>query len=89
MPPLALPVTIEGNAGSVREVEQVAGAGAHGIGLLRTEHIFLGDHQPAMEALILAEDGDRRASAQASSTKRSASRLVGSPFSIALAADMA
>jgi phosphocarrier protein FPr len=42
LPPLALPVVIEGNAGSVREVEQAAAAGAHGIGLLRTELLFLG-----------------------------------------------
>jgi phosphocarrier protein FPr len=42
LPPLTLPVIIEGNAGSVREVEQAAAAGAHGIGLLRTELLFLG-----------------------------------------------
>ena len=42
LPPLALPVNIEGNAGSAREVEQAAAAGAHGIGLLRTELLFLG-----------------------------------------------
>lgn len=42
LPPLALPVAIECNAGSVREVEEAAAAGAHGIGLLRTELLFLG-----------------------------------------------
>jgi phosphoenolpyruvate-protein kinase (PTS system EI component) len=42
LPPIALPVVIEGNAGSVRDVEQAAAAGAHGIGLLRTELLFLG-----------------------------------------------
>jgi phosphoenolpyruvate-protein phosphotransferase len=42
LPPLALPVAIEANAGSAREVEQAADAGAHGIGLLRTELLFLG-----------------------------------------------
>jgi phosphoenolpyruvate-protein phosphotransferase len=46
LPPLALPVVIEGNAGSVREVEQAAAAGAHGIGLLRTELLFLGRTVP-------------------------------------------
>jgi len=46
LPPLALPVIIEGNAGSVREVEQAAAAGAHGIGLLRTELLFLGRSVP-------------------------------------------
>jgi phosphoenolpyruvate-protein kinase (PTS system EI component) len=39
---LTLPVVIEANAGSAREVEQAASAGAHGIGLLRTELLFLG-----------------------------------------------
>jgi phosphoenolpyruvate-protein phosphotransferase len=42
LPPLALPVVVEGNAGSVHEVEQAAIAGAQGIGLLRTELLFLG-----------------------------------------------
>ncbi len=42
LPPLALPVVIEANAGSAREVEQAAAAGAHSIGLLRTELLFLG-----------------------------------------------
>jgi phosphoenolpyruvate-protein phosphotransferase (PTS system enzyme I) len=42
LPMLALPVVIEGNAGSVREVEQCAAAGAHSIGLVRTELLFLG-----------------------------------------------
>lgn len=42
LPPLALPVVIEANAGSAREVEQAAAAGARGIGLLRTELLFLG-----------------------------------------------
>jgi phosphoenolpyruvate-protein phosphotransferase len=46
LPPLALPVVIEGNAGSVREVDQAAAAGAHGIGLLRTELLFLGRSNP-------------------------------------------
>jgi phosphocarrier protein FPr len=42
LPPLGLAVVIEGNAGSAREVEQAAAAGAQGIGLLRTELLFLG-----------------------------------------------
>ena len=40
--PLSLPVVIEVNAGSAREVEQATAAGAQGIGLLRTELLFLG-----------------------------------------------
>jgi phosphocarrier protein FPr len=37
-----LPAAIEANAGSVREVEQAVAAGASGIGLFRTELLFLG-----------------------------------------------
>jgi len=40
--PLSLPVVIEANAASAREVEQARAAGAHGIGLVRTELLFLG-----------------------------------------------
>ena len=48
--PLSLPVTIEANAGSPHEVEQAATNGARGIGLLRTELLFLGRTvAPAME----------------------------------------
>ena len=37
--------------------------GAEGIGLLRTEHIFLGEHQPAMQRLILADSDEERSAA--------------------------
>jgi pyruvate,orthophosphate dikinase len=37
--------------------------GAQGIGLLRTEHIFLGEHQPTMQAVILADSDEARAAA--------------------------
>ncbi len=37
--------------------------GAQGIGLLRTEHIFLGEHQPTMQAVILASSPKARAAA--------------------------
>jgi multiphosphoryl transfer protein len=37
-----LPVTLEANVGSVREAEAAAAAGALGIGLIRTELLFLG-----------------------------------------------
>jgi len=40
--PLSVPVLIEANAGSARDVAQAVAAGAHGIGLLRTELLFLG-----------------------------------------------
>ena len=40
------PVTVEANVGSVREAEQAAAAGADGIGLVRTELLFLGRALP-------------------------------------------
>ena len=41
-----LPVTLEANVGSVREAEAAAAAGAMGIGLVRTELLFLGRSAP-------------------------------------------
>jgi phosphoenolpyruvate-protein phosphotransferase len=43
---VALPVTLEANVGSVREAEAAASAGAMGIGLVRTELLFLGRSAP-------------------------------------------
>ncbi len=42
----AIPVTLEANVGSVREAEAAAAAGAAGIGLVRTELLFLGRSAP-------------------------------------------
>lgn len=41
-----LPVTLEANVGSVREAEAATAAGAQGIGLVRTELLFLGRSAP-------------------------------------------
>jgi multiphosphoryl transfer protein len=46
---VGLPVAIEANVGSVREAEQAARAGAAGIGLVRTELLFLGRSTPPGE----------------------------------------
>jgi multiphosphoryl transfer protein len=43
---LTLPVRIEANVGSVDEAERAAAAGARGIGLVRTELLFLGRSVP-------------------------------------------
>lgn len=43
------PVPLWGNAGSEREVETALGQGAEGIGLLRTEFLFLGRPHPPTE----------------------------------------
>jgi phosphoenolpyruvate-protein phosphotransferase len=48
-PALGLPVAIEANVGSLREAEQAARAGAAGIGLVRTELLFLGRSTPPGE----------------------------------------
>ena len=43
-------VKVLGNAGSIKEIEAVIGAGAEGIGLFRTEFLFLGsDNLPSEE----------------------------------------
>lgn len=44
--PASLPVRVEANVGSVREAEMAAAAGADGIGLVRTELLFLGRSSP-------------------------------------------
>jgi phosphoenolpyruvate-protein phosphotransferase len=44
--PAELPVRLEANVGSVREAEAAAAAGAEGIGLVRTELLFLGRSSP-------------------------------------------
>jgi len=64
--PLELPVRIEANVGSALEAEQAAAAGAEGIGLVRTELLFLGrsvppglEEQRALYARIRAAMADR------------------------------
>ena len=43
------------NADTVPDAEQARRFGAAGIGLCRTEHMFLGERRPLVEALILAD----------------------------------
>ena len=64
--PLPLGIRIEANVGSVAEAEQAARVGADGIGLVRTELIFLGrtiapgiNEQRAIYRRILDAMGDR------------------------------
>jgi pyruvate,orthophosphate dikinase len=54
---------VRANADTPEAAEDARRFGAEGIGLCRTEHIFLGEHQPAMAALILADSDERRAAA--------------------------
>ena len=54
---------VRANADTPADVQKALELGAEGIGLCRTEHMFLGERQPLMAAMIMAEDADARASA--------------------------
>ncbi|HEY3759272.1 MAG TPA: pyruvate, phosphate dikinase [Solirubrobacteraceae bacterium] len=54
---------VRGNADTPEDVAKALELGAEGIGLCRTEHMFLGERQPLMAAVIMAEDGAERAAA--------------------------
>jgi pyruvate,orthophosphate dikinase len=56
---------VRANADTPEAAQDARRFGAEGIGLLRTEHIFLGEHQPAMQELILADTPQRREAALA------------------------
>ena len=51
---------VRANADSPEDAEKARGFGAQGIGLCRTEHMFLGDRQPLMADVILAADREAR-----------------------------
>ncbi len=51
---------VRANADSPDDAEKARAFGAQGIGLCRTEHMFLGDRQPLMAAVILAGDREER-----------------------------
>ncbi len=58
---------VRANADTPADATKAIELGAEGIGLCRTEHMFLGERQPLMAAVIMAEDeqdarrGDRAA----------------------------
>ncbi len=54
---------VRANADTPEDAVRALEFGAEGIGLCRTEHMFLGDRQPLMAAVILAEEDDARARA--------------------------
>jgi pyruvate,orthophosphate dikinase len=54
---------VRANADTPADVEKALELGAEGVGLCRTEHMFLGARQPLMAAMIMAEDDQTRASA--------------------------
>ncbi len=54
---------VRANADTPQDARRAIELGAEGIGLCRTEHMFLGERQPLMAAVILAEDDAARARA--------------------------
>ena len=54
---------VRANADTPVDAAKAIELGAEGIGLCRTEHMFLGERQPLMAAVIMAEDGRERAEA--------------------------
>ncbi len=54
---------VRANADTPTDAIKAIELGAEGIGLCRTEHMFLGERQPLMAAVIMAEDDSERASA--------------------------
>jgi pyruvate,orthophosphate dikinase len=54
---------VRANADTVEDAERARRFGAEGIGLCRTEHMFLGERRRHVEQLILAEDDGARAAA--------------------------
>jgi len=51
---------VRANADTPADVEKAIELGAEGVGLCRTEHMFLGERQPLMAAVIMAEDDAER-----------------------------
>jgi len=51
---------VRANADTPEDARRAIELGAEGIGLCRTEHMFLGERQPLMAAVIMAEDAAER-----------------------------
>jgi len=56
---------VRANADTPEQAAQAIELGAEGIGLCRTEHMFLGDRVPAVQEMILAENEEMRDAALA------------------------
>jgi pyruvate,orthophosphate dikinase len=54
---------VRANADTAEDAERARRYGGEGIGLCRTEHMFLGERRQHVERLILAEDDEQRAQA--------------------------
>ncbi len=56
-------MTVRANADNAGDAERARRFGAQGIGLCRTEHMFLGERRALVERLILADTADERETA--------------------------
>jgi len=56
-------LAVRANADTGEDAAVARGFGAEGIGLCRTEHMFLGDRLPVVRAMILADSPDEEATA--------------------------
>jgi pyruvate, orthophosphate dikinase len=54
---------VRANADTAEDAERALEYGAEGIGLCRTEHMFLGDRLPVVQRMILAENDEEEAAA--------------------------
>ncbi|MFN3684620.1 MAG: pyruvate, phosphate dikinase [Fimbriimonadaceae bacterium] len=68
---------VRANADSPEHAEEAVNFGAEGIGLCRTEHMFLGDRVPLVQEMILAEDEATRDAALAKLLPLQRSDFVG------------
>ncbi len=68
---------VEANADTPEDAARARRFGAEGIGLTRTEHMFLGDRRPLVERLILATTDEERESALAALLPLQRSDFVG------------
>ena len=53
-------LAVRANADTPEDAERARSFGAQGVGLCRTEHMFLGDRRKLIEAVILAETAEER-----------------------------
>ncbi len=53
-------MSVRANADTEEDAERARRFGAQGIGLCRTEHMFLGERRPLVQALILADTDEER-----------------------------
>ena len=65
------------NADLPEDAEKAREFGAEGIGLCRTEHMFLGDRLPIIQAMILADDEESEAAALEALLEQQRSDFVG------------